>query len=817
MKHPKQWPAKLSPFEKFCQIFNVLYTVLHQLAFSFALLFLLLGILAFGIGTGYFVYVTQDTPAPTQQELKRAIGHITIPSKLYYADGTLISSVQSDLFREQVKLKDISPAIRQGIISTEDDHFYDHKGFVPKAVFRALLQEATGLGGPITGGSTLTQQLVKQQILNSEVTFKRKAIEILMAYHVEKYFTKDQILESYLNVSPFGRNSNGQNIAGIEAASTGIFGKKASEVNLPQAAFLVGLPQNPYAYTPYDQFGQKKADQSAGIRRMHTVLYRMYRNGNISQKDYLSAKSYPIEKDFIGPTAERDLPQTYLYQAVYQESLRLLVNERLKQEGRTPEDLQANTEDYDRYYQDANMKLATSGYQIHTTINPAIYNSMQNISQQLAQHLGPTYTDYFVDEKTGKEVTTPAPIQVGSALIDNSTGKILGFVSGRDFKNNQIDHAFKTRRSPGSTIKPLLVYGPAINENLLYPAMVVADTKISIRQQDGSLWEPRNYGGALSNTFVPARTALKNSLNNPTAKIYLGLIDRGVKVDSYFKKMGLKGISSDEFHNPSLSIGATNTGPTLVEQTSAFSTFGNKGTHQTAYLIEKIQDNQGLDVYTHHASPEKVFEEDSNYLVLDMMRDVVKSGTAANLPGQLSFKTDLAGKTGTSEAFKDIWFVGVSPQVTLSTWIGYDNTHQAHYVDPSDGYGDATQRNLRYWAAMANAIESSSPGLLSGKTFPTAKGVVSQTVVTATGTTSGVVNLPNGRPFNISGPSHQDLFKASFPPMPARYNLTIGASEEDLQHFWHQLSTPKKKKKDKKDADKKDKDKDNKDKSDAEQ
>lgn len=784
-------------------IFNVSYDVVRQLLLSFALLFLLAGLFILGIGTGYFVYVTQDIPAPSRQELKKSIGQITLPSKFYYADGSLISSVQSDLFRERVKLKDVSPDILKGIIATEDDHFYEHKGFVPKAVFRALLQVATGMGGPITGGSTLTQQLVKQQILSNEVTFKRKASEILIAYQVEKYFTKDQILESYLNVSPFGRNSNGQNIAGIEAASQGIFGKKAGEVNLAQAAFLVGLPQNPYIYTPYEQFGTKKSDQSAGIARMKTVLYRMYRNGYINHKTYQDAKNYPIEKDFIGPTQEKDSPQTYLYQAIHQETIRLLIEQRLIKEDKSPDALSSNEEEYNRYYQDANLELSHSGYKIYTTVNKAIYNGMQSVSEEMAKQLGPTFTDYYVDEESGKETSSPAPIQLASALIENNTGKILGFVSGQNFKENQIDHAFKTRRSPGSTIKPLLVYGPAINENLLYPAMVVADTAISIRQQDGTLWEPRNYGGTLSNSFVSARTALKHSLNNPTSKIYLGMLERGIKVQNYFSKMGIHGVEEAEFQNPALAIGATNTGPTVVEQTSAYSTIGNKGTHEEAYLIEKIEEDSGKNYYSHKGHAEKVFEEDSNYLLLDMLRDVVKSGTAQSLSGQLNFQTNLVGKTGTSEAFKDIWFVGVTPQVTLSTWIGYDNTHQAHSVYPSDGYGDSSQRNLRYWATIANQIEANAPGLLSKGSFPSVNGVISSSVVTATGTSPGQVNLPNGRSFTVGGAMTKDIFRSSFPPLAPRYNLSIGASEEDLHRFWQQLTTPKKK--DKKSDDKKDK------------
>ena len=175
-----------------------------------------------------------------------------------------------------------------------------------------------------------------------------------------------------------------------------------------------------------------------------------------------------------------------------------------------------------------------------------------------------------------KQKTQKEPAQNGAVLIENKTGRILGFVAGRDFEANQVDHAFSTHRSPGSTIKPILVYAPAIENNLIYPASVVPDTKISIAQGNGTYWQPTNYGNSITNQFLTVRYALFKSLNNPVIKIYQAMLQKGINAGEYLKKMGItEGIGEDEYQNIALSIGGTRTGPSVREQTSAFSTLAN--------------------------------------------------------------------------------------------------------------------------------------------------------------------------------------------------------------------------------------------------
>src|SRR5690606_6511838 len=212
-------------------------------------------------------------------------------STLYFANNVYLGKLRSDLEREEVKLEDVSQYLIDAVIAVEDENFYDHNGVVPKAILRALFQEITNAETQ-TGGSTLTQQLVKNQILSSEVSFERKAKEILLALRLEKFFEKDEILEAYLNVATFGRNSSGRNIAGVQSAAKGIFGVSAKELNLPQAAFIAGLPQSPFRYTPFTNQGTRKENIDYGLNRMKTVLQRMFENGKITKDQYEEALAY---------------------------------------------------------------------------------------------------------------------------------------------------------------------------------------------------------------------------------------------------------------------------------------------------------------------------------------------------------------------------------------------------------------------------------------------------------------------------------------------------------------------------------------------
>ena len=759
-------------------IFNIAYSVLKNI-FVIAILFLmLLGIFGGGIGLGYFASLTSNEEPLTQEQMSDAIGNLNLISSFHYSDGTKISDVNSDELRIVKPLSEISQYVIDGIISTEDSSFYEHNGIVPKALLRAILQEAVSSGSGATGGSTLTQQLIKQQILTSEVTFKRKANEILYALRLEKHFTKDQILEAYLNVSSFGRNHNGLNIAGIEEAAQGVFGVAAKDLTLPQAAYLVGMPQNPIVYTPYTNQATLKEDTSAGIERMKFVLFSMYRENKITKEQYEEALAYDITKDFLPPKEISSDRQSYLYQAVNREAIKVLITKAAQKNKLTYDEVRNDSELYSKYYDEASRELSSSGYKITSTIDQKVYDAMQKAIASYGNQIGPTYNTQYVDQNTGETKTQTEPAQNGAVMIENKTGRILGFVAGRDFESNQVDHAFTTHRSPGSTIKPILVYAPAIENNLIYPASIVPDTKVSIPQGNGTYWQPTNYGNTITNQFLTVRYALFRSFNNPVIKIYQTMLQKGINAGEYLKKMGIKGITEDEYQNIALSIGGTRTGPTVLEQTSAFSTLANGGEHHDAYLIEKIEDSRGNIVYQHEDKKERVFSEATSYLTTNMLQDIANSTQFYNMKGNMGFSSDLAGKTGTSENEIDNWFVAYTPTVTLGSWIGYDNFYNARYaITAGDGYGEPTTRSQRQWTYLMKAAYEANPELIGKETtFKQPDSVYRDSVVSTTGTKAGTFKAENGGTYSISGGMTTDWFKKDFPPMNPFYNFAIGAT-----------------------------------------
>ena len=797
------WNQPLQKHLRF--IFNVSFSVIKNLLFILLCGFILLGIFGTGIGLGYFASLTANEKPLTQEEMSDAITNLNLVSSFYYQNGEKISDVTSDEVRLVTTLDNISPFVKDGIVATEDSYFYQHNGIVPKALVRALLQEAVSSNTGVSGGSTLTQQLIKQQILTSEVTFKRKANEILYALRLEKYFSKEQILEAYLNVSPFGRNHNGLNISGIEEAAQGVFGVSAKDLTLPQAAYLVGMPQNPISYTPYTNYATLKEDVSAGLTRMKTVLFSMYREKKITKQQYEDALAYNITQDFLAPEEISTQRQSYLYQAVNREATKILMKKMAEKDHLTYDQLKKDTELFNRYYDRANGELATGGYKITSTIDKGIYEAMQDSTAANGSKIGPTYQTPYIDQNTGESKKQTDMAQNGAVLIENKTGRILGFVAGRDFQVNQVDHAFSTHRSPGSTIKPLLVYAPAMENNIIYPASIIPDTKISILQQNGTYWEPTNYGNKISNNFLTARHSLEFSLNNPTIKIFQTMLSKGINAGEYLKKMGIKGIGEEEYQNIALSIGGTKTGPTVMEQTSAFSTLANGGVHHEAYLIEKIEDIHGKAVYQHEDVTSEVFSPATAYLTTDILRKVASATYFYNIKANLNFNADIAGKTGTSEFEVDNWFVGYTPEVTLGSWIGYDNFYSARYsITEADGYGHPTMRSLRNWTLLMNAVYNAKPNLFNQNAkFDQPSSVYQDSVVSATGTKSGTATY-NGKSYFINGNTTTDLFKKDFGPIDPTYHFAIGATNNELDRYWNGLSVEElEKKKAKQEEDKK--------------
>jgi len=766
---------------------NVAVNVVRRIALYIVLIGLLLGSLAAGAGAGYFAHLVSDTKVPNREEMAAKINKLEQQSTIYYANGTPIANVQADVIRSVTSLSDISPNIVNGLVSTEDSSFYEHKGVVPKAILRATLQEVLSPGSG-TGGSTLTQQLVKQRLLTNDVTFFRKANEILLALRLEQFFSKDEILTAYLNVSPFGRDHNGDNVAGIEKASEGIFGKKPSEVNLAQAAFLVGLPQDPYNYTPYQQNGELKTDLSAGIGRMKDVLYFMYRNHKISEADYQAALNYDIKADFLPAGSPSVTRQSYLYRAMERGAIEQIMRLNIERDKLTWTQVYQDDNWYNQYYKEAEEQLKTGGYKVYTTIDQQIYDLLQESAKKHINDLGMAYEGVYTDPESGQETSYVEKVQNGMVVMDNNSGKVLGFIAGTDFENNQIDHAFGIRRSPGSTIKPLAVYGPAIQENLINPSTVIPDTEFTQTFEDGTTWSPTNYGNVVSGGAESARVALYKSDNLPAVRVYQEMQKRSVDVMGYLEKMGFNPAASytpEDVKNLAFAIGGVSSGPTVLEETRAFATFANNGNYHDGYFIDRIEDAAGNVVFQHQSNPTQVFSEDSNYLMIDMLRNTMTEGTGRIAKGYMSMGGDWIAKSGISENSKDVWFIASTPSITIGSWIGYDSRFQNYTINIDDGYGRESERSQRYWANVVNELYAARPDIFGvDRKFSRPSSVQETDVLQQTGTKPGTMRLDNGGTISITGPTYKDLFKVSHPAPELNYKFLFGATDEELANFW---------------------------------
>lgn len=690
--------------------------VTYDVVWNVILFVLVIGFIGFifagAVGAGYFASLVKDEPIRSYETMAQDIYDYSETSKLYFADDVYFGDINSDIHREETTLENISPILTQAVIATEDEYFNEHKGIVPKAILRAMVQEVTN-SSIQTGGSTLTQQLIKNQILTDEVSFERKAVEMLLALRLERFFEKEEILEAYLNIVPYGRDASGRNIAGVQTASKGIFGIDADEVNLPQAAYLAGLPQSPSSYTPFVNSGGLKdeAGIQPGINRMKTVLNRMYDMEYITKEEYEEALEYDIVADFSEKSPSPRETYPVLTFEIEERATKLIKKILAEEDGYTSGDLNKNEALNKEYEELASRALRNNGYEIHSTIDKEIYDAFQEIGKNY-EHYGRDHTFTVTNDETGETTSWTEEVQAAGMMIENNSGRIISFFGNRaPSLDNHYNYATRAVRSNGSTIKPILDYAPALEKGAVQPGTPIADYPRTFPNPGGAPYEVSNYGNA-SYGMVSARRALAGSYNIPAVDTYMKIIqDNPAK--EYLEKMGITTLTSGDYVQPSLSLGGMDRGVTVEENINAFSTLGNNGNFSDGYMIEKIVSKDGDILYEHKSDPVEVFTPQTSYLTLDMMRDVITSGTGAYLNSQLKHGgVDWAGKTGTSNDYKDAWFVAINPNVTFGTWIGYKTP--ASVYDPSYPL-NYSQRNMKLWSEFINAASDIKPELVAPK------------------------------------------------------------------------------------------------------
>ena len=528
--------------------------------------------------------------------------------------------------RYWVDLNKVPKHMRDAFVSIEDERFYSHSGFDIKRTTRAVFDYVL-YGSRAQGGSTITQQLIKNITENNDRTPIRKIQEIWMAYRLERKLSKDQILELYVNTIYLAQGVNG-----VQTASKLYFDKDVSELSLAQCASIAGITQYPSYYDPFLNPENNKAKQEI-------VLKKMLELKKITQEEYDNAVAEELvfKKGNMQTTAVRT--QSYFTDRVVQD----VINEFSKQKG-----LSKTLAEH---------KLQSGGYKIVATIDPVVQKSIDNIFGSASNF--------------PSSPISPAP-QGAIVVLDAHTGEVRGMAGGIGKKEGaySLNRATSTYRQPGSSIKPLSVYAPAVDTGLVMPSTIYEDKKISYGE-----WSPKNsYSGFKGN--MTARTAIQISCNTVAVQI---VDDMGINTayDYIKNKFHLSSIVEADKGLAPLSLGGLTDGASVMDMAAAYAVFPNAGVYNTPITFTKVIDSDGNIVLKNKSVSSTAIKKNTASIMNDMLKSVVSggTGTGAAIPG-----ITIAGKTGTSDDNIDRWFVGYSSDYVAAVWYGYDTPRVMNHL-----------------------------------------------------------------------------------------------------------------------------------------
>ncbi|ANF82082.1 penicillin-binding protein 1B [Acinetobacter sp. NCu2D-2] len=512
--------------------------------------------------------------------------------------------------RVLIKLNKVPRPLIEALIATEDRNFYQHHGVSPRGIARAIVSNVTG--GKRQGGSTLTQQLVKNFYLSPERTIKRKANEAFMALLIELHYDKNEILEAYLNEVNLGQNGN-YSINGYGLASQFYFGLPLKELNIAQQAYLVGLVQGPTLYNPW------KNPEGAKNRR-NVVLHNMLVMGYLSQSQYETEIARPlgvISKPTLGPARFPDFLD--------------IVRRQLRHE-----------------YQEGD--ITNQGLKIFTTLDPLAQTRIQESFKQSVANLSKANPKRLQDLQGAVLITNPDNGELVAAV--GSTQDFTGF-------NRAID----AKRQVGSLLKPI-IYLSAIESNRYTLASPIEDSEISI-QSDGKAWKPRNYSGS-PHGVVPLSQALANSYNLSAVRLA-----QEFGLSNFINQLKKFGVTSEIPSYPSIYLGAVNMSP--MEVMSIYGNFASGGFKHPISAIRNVVDAKGQSLERYGMTVQTTIDPSSAYILNNGLQQVMRSGTGRAAYATLPQSLGLAGKSGTTNDTRDSWFAGYSGNYLTVVWLGLDN------------------------------------------------------------------------------------------------------------------------------------------------
>jgi penicillin-binding protein len=682
--------------------------VKKRMKWTFIWLFLF-GCLGFGLVYGYISSLIKNEPIRSNQEIVKSIEDNDINGFVYFNDHSLAGQLLSGENRMLTALNEIPQQVIDATVAIEDTSFYSHHGMNLKGTLRAIKQQL-GNDKTQTGGSTITQQLSRRVFLSMDQTYERKAAEILLSMRMERILSKDQIMLAYLTKIYFGRGSDGNNLYGVKTAAKGIFNiDDLHKLSIAQVAYLAGLPQQPTAYSAFDSQGKLVPTAlEAALKRQKLVIERMLEEQKISAEQAKHALSFDIKGSLAKTKAKANNNHPFLMVEVERKATELLLKLDYP-------NIQKSDANYQKLWDETRNKLINKGYQIQTTIDPIIYKEMNSIAHN---------KEYFTanDPEKGLE-------QIGAVMINNTNGAILGMIEGRDFKAEQLNHATQMVRQPGSAMKPIAAYLPALEAGLIQPASIIDDVPLVLESSGGEAHIPENWDGKFHG-LITAREALKWSYNIPAIKLFNEKV--GIeKAWAFAKKVGITTITAQDNQAKTGVIGGLTYGVSVEELTNAYSAIANQGTYNDSYLIEKIENAMGEVIYEHHAVPETVFSPQTAFLMTDMMKTVVESGTAADLKNNFAHYNQIpfVGKTGSTQNDADAWFIGYSPDITVGVWAGYDQPiYKLSHSNCSKTAGCGTTRAKKIWAHIMDATIEKRQNLFPTKAFKVPEEIVTKTV-----------------------------------------------------------------------------------------
>ncbi|MFA4844778.1 MAG: PBP1A family penicillin-binding protein [Candidatus Margulisiibacteriota bacterium] len=532
-----------------------------------------------------------------------------VPSEstiLFSSDSKVLARFHQEENRQVVPLSKISPYFQQAVIATEDPNFYSHHGLDFYGILRATIKNLA-YGRIIEGGSTITQQLARNLFLNKRKTYARKLAEALIALQIERRYTKEEILEMYLNQVYLGHNAYG-----IESAANLYFGRTAADLDLAESAMIAGLIRGPELYSPYRNFKGSKL-------RQIVVINKMLEHGFVNERD---GKLAAIEVLEFSPKNLKALGETAPYFISYV--------------------LQQLTEKYGEEL------VYHGGLKVYTTLDTKMQAAAEAVVTKFVSGEGKSYNIS----------------QAALVSLDPRTGYIQAMVGGVSYFDSKFNRAVQAKRQPGSSFKPF-IYTAAIEQGIM-PGEVIMDVPTTFRVWPNrwnpfGTWAPKNFDGKF-NGAVTMRYALERSLNIPSIK----LLER-VGIQSAIDVAHKMGIASRLEPALSLALGASEV--SLLEMTSAFGVLANLGLRVEPASIIKIESRDGVQLYANKIIERRVLDENVVAIMIDLMRGVLSRGTGFR--GQID--RPAAAKTGTSQDFKDAWFVGFVPQLVTGVWVGNDN------------------------------------------------------------------------------------------------------------------------------------------------